>query len=153
MTTYTNNSGTGTHSATNAVPYLLDEIVDFANLETTADVAITPGSADVYTVLNIPALSTVVMAGIEVLTVESTNTTTKVALGDGSVVYVAAAVVTSLGNMTGVNDIAEVGVGYTAADTLDLTSSVAAPTDAKLRVWAIVQDMSSPNVTQRQKFT
>jgi len=104
-------------------------------------------------VLNVGAGQVVLMAGVDVLTAETTNTSTEAALGDGSVTYVTAAVVSSTGSMTGVDALGEIGVSYDAADTLDITSSVAAPTDAKLRVWAVIADFTSPDVTQRAEFT
>lgn len=153
MATYVNNRGTTGHAALMTKAYLLEDVLDFANVTTTADVAITPGSADVWQVLNIPAGSVVLNAGVDVLTVESTNTTTKVALGDGSAAYVAALIVTSTGSLTSGAATTEMFIMYDAADTLDITSSVAAPTDAKLRVWAIVADITAVDTAQRAKYT
>ena len=153
MATYINDRGTAGMPAHAHPVKLVSEILDFANLKLTAGTDITPGSSDVYRVLNVGAGQVVLMAGVDVLTAETTNTNTEVALADGSVTYVTAATVSSTGSMTGVDAIGEVGVSFDAANTLDITSSVAAPTDAKLRVWAVIADFTSPDVTQRAEFT
>jgi hypothetical protein len=78
-------------------------------------------------------------AGIDVITA-GTGTGT-LALGDGTVTYVAAAVQTAAGQMTSGDALAELAVTYAAADTLDVTVATA-DVNSKVRVWALIADIN-----------
>ena len=133
MATLTKTGGTGTtgHVAGNAVAktYVQSTVIDGTST------ALTNG--DVYQAINLPANSIVMSAGIDVITA-GTGTGT-LALGDGSVTYVAAAT-QSAGQMTSGDAVAELAVTYAAADTLDVTVATA-NVNSKVRVWAILVDI------------
>lgn len=134
MATLTKTGGTGTtgHVAGNAVAktYVQSTVIDGTST------ALTNG--DVYQAINLPANSIVMSAGIDVITA-GTGTGT-LALGDGSVTYVAAAT-QSAGQMTSGDALAELAVTYGAADTLDVTVG-SADVNSKVRVWALIADIN-----------
>ena len=124
-------AGTGQgHVSSNTIPkvYVQSTVIDGTST------ALTNG--DVYQAINIPANSIVMSAGIDVITA-GTGTGT-LALGDGSVTYVAAAT-QSAGQMTSGDAVAELAVTYAAADTLDVTVGTA-DVNSKVRVWALLAD-------------
>lgn len=148
MATITHNGGSGGHIANSPQPYLLEVLVNAA--EVANDVTI--GTTDTIQVLKIPAKTFVSFAGVDVLKVEGTNTSSKYALGDGSDTarFVDAVVLTALGPLTQAAT-AETGVMYNTADTIDILISVDDPTDAIARVWAICTDFSMLNTTVDDK--
>jgi uncharacterized cupredoxin-like copper-binding protein len=133
MATLTKTGGTGTtgHVSGNGVAktYVQSTVIDGTSTALT--------NADVYQAINLPANSIVMSAGIDVITA-GTGTGT-LALGDGSVVYVAAAT-QSAGQMTSGDAVAELAVTYAAADTLDVTVGTA-DVNSKVRVWALIADI------------
>jgi uncharacterized cupredoxin-like copper-binding protein len=133
MATLTKTGGTGTtgHVSGNGVAktYVQSTVIDGTSTALT--------NADVYQAINLPANSIVMSAGIDVITA-GTGTGT-LALGDGSVVYVAAAT-QSAGQMTSGDPVAELAVTYAAADTLDVTVGTA-DVNSKVRVWALIADI------------
>jgi hypothetical protein len=133
MATLTKTGGTGTtgHVSGNGVAktYVQSTVIDGTSTALT--------NADVYQAINLPANSIVLSAGIDVITA-GTGTGT-LALGDGSVVYVAAAT-QSAGQMTSGDAVAELAVTYAAADTLDVTVGTA-DVNSKVRVWALIADI------------
>ena len=140
MATLTKTGGTGTtgHVAGNAVAktYVQSTVIDGTST------ALTNG--DVYQAINLPANSIVMSAGIDVITA-GTGTGT-LALGDGSVTYVAAAT-QSAGQMTSGDAVAELAVTYAAADTLDVTVATA-DVNSKVRVWALIADIDGMGDTE-----
>ena len=125
-------AGTGQgHVSSNTIPkvYVQSTVIDGTST------ALTNG--DVYQAINVPANSIVMSAGIDVITA-GTGTGT-LALGDGTVTYVAAAT-QSAGQMTSGDALAELAVTYAAADTLDVTVATA-NVNSKVRVWAILVDI------------
>ena len=124
-------AGTVGHMASNAVPkaYAQSTVIDGTSSALT--------SGDVYQAINVPANSVVLSAGIDVITA-GTGTGT-LALGDGTVTYVAAAT-QSAGQMTSGDALAELAVTYAAADTLDVTVATA-NVNSKVRVWALIADI------------
>ena len=140
MATLTKTGGTGTtgHVAGNAVAktYVQSTVIDGTST------ALTNG--DVYQAINLPANSIVMSAGIDVITA-GTGTGT-LALGDGSVTYVAAAT-QSAGQMTSGDAVAELAVTYAAADTLDVTVGTA-DVNSKVRVWALIADIDGMGDTE-----
>jgi hypothetical protein len=135
MVTLTKTGGTGTtgHVAGNAVAktYVQSTVIDGTSTALT--------SGDVYQAINLPANSIVMSAGIDVITA-GTGTGT-LALGDGTVTYVTAAVQTAAGQMTSGDALAELAVTYAAADTLDVTVATA-DVNSKVRVWALIADIN-----------
>ena len=125
-------AGTGQgHASSGGVPkvYAQSTVIDGTSTALT--------SGDVYQAINVPANSVVLSAGIDVITA-GTGTGT-LALGDGTVTYVAAAT-QSAGQMTSGDALAELAVTYAAADTLDVTVATA-NVNSKVRVWAVLVDI------------
>ena len=102
-------------------------------------------ATDTLQIIPLPAKSIVLSAGVEVVSVESTNTTATFDFGFTGGTPAAANVYA--------NDLASNAVSFTAAalanptvvgaaDTIDLLLNTAAPTDAVLRCWAVVVDCS-----------
>ena len=132
-------AGTGPrHASTGGVPkvYAQSTVIDGTSTALT--------SGDVYQAINVPANSVVLSAGIDVITA-GTGTGT-LALGDGTVTYVAAAT-QSAGQMTSGDALAELAVTYAAADTLDVTVATA-NVNSKVRVWAILVDIDGQGDTE-----
>jgi hypothetical protein len=141
MTTYTNDGGTTGFPASSNVVRVIAEVIDFDST--------TNAAADVFQVLNIPAGTAILDAGIKVLTVDSDGNSGTVALGDGTLVWVVAAAPTTLGQMTS----ASVAVSVkNVADTLDVTVATGA-INAKLLVWAVVADLNVNKDTQVLTFS
>lgn len=140
MATLTKTGGTGTtgHVSGNGVAktYVQTTVIDGTSTSLT--------SGDVYQAINLPANSIVMSAGIDVITA-GTGTGT-LALGDGTVTYVAAAT-QSAGQMTSGDALAELAVTYAAADTLDVTVATA-DVNSKVRVWALIADIDGIGDTE-----
>lgn len=132
-------AGTGQgHASSGGVPkvYAQSTVIDGTSTALT--------SGDVYQAINVPANSLVLSAGIDVITA-GTGTGT-LALGDGTVTYVAAAT-QSAGQMTSGDALAELAVTYAAADTLDVTVATA-NVNSKVRVWAVLVDIDGMGDTE-----
>ena len=132
-------AGTGQgHASSGGVPkvYAQSTVIDGTSTALT--------SGDVYQAINVPANSVVLSAGIDVITA-GTGTGT-LALGDGTVTYVAAAT-QSAGQMTSGDALAELAVTYAAADTLDVTVATA-NVNSKVRVWAVLVDIDGMGDTE-----
>ena len=132
-------AGTGQgHASSGGVPkvYAQSTVIDGTSTALT--------SGDVYQAINVPANSLVLSAGIDVITA-GTGTGT-LALGDGTVTYVAAAT-QSAGQMTSGDALAELAVTYAAADTLDVTVATA-NVNSKIRVWAVLVDIDGQGDTE-----
>ena len=132
-------AGTGQgHASSGGVPkvYAQSTVIDGTSTALT--------SGDVYQAINVPANSVVLSAGIDVITA-GTGTGT-LALGDGTVTYVAAAT-QSAGQMTSGDALAELAVTYAAADTLDVTVGTA-DVNSKVRVWAVLVDINGKGDTE-----
>ena len=132
-------AGTGQgHASSGGVPkvYAQSTVIDGTSTALT--------SGDVYQAINVPANSLVLSAGIDVITA-GTGTGT-LALGDGTVTYVAAAT-QSAGQMTSGDALAELAVTYAAADTLDVTVATA-DVNSKVRVWALIADIDGIGDTE-----
>ena len=135
--------GTSGHDTKHNVPYYTSIVIDFATQSHT--------STDVFEVISLPIGTMVLAAGIEKLTADSDGNSNTLALGDGSVVYVAADVSTGTGQMTGLDAIGELYVHFAAANTLDLTLAVG-KLNGKVRVWAVLMDTTDPITAQRVTF-
>lgn len=140
MGTKTNNGGTTGFQATGGAVRVISAVVNFAT--------VTVAAADVVQVLNIPANTLILDAGVEVLTGDTAGASGTMALGDGTTTWVTAAVTTATGQMTNAS---VANIVKNAADTLDLTIAVGT-VNSKVRVWAVVADLSSPNTSQTLTF-
>ena len=149
MATYTDSLGFNKGSA--AFPALVDFIskfevvLDFAaiNAARTAAGATALAAADVLQVINLPANAVVLSAGLEVITTDASTATFDLGYTGGSPAAANAYA----------NDAAISTAGYTVADlanptavkvadTIDLLINTAAPTTGKIRVFAVVADVS-----------
>jgi hypothetical protein len=149
MATYTDSLGFNKGSA--AFPALVDFIskfdvvLDFAaiNAARTAAGATALAATDVLQVINLPANAVVLSAGIEVVTTDASTATFDLGFTGASPAAVNAYA----------NDAAISTAGYTiadlanptavkVADTIDLLINTAAPTTGKIRVFAVVADVS-----------
>ena len=131
--------GTTGHPSNGRTPYLVENTVDLD--------AFNPAANDIVQAVDIPAESIVVNAGIEVLTACSSSVTLD--LGDAGDVdkYVDGYDATSTGFTPMVGNVSNVGFVYGAADTLDVIVLGAQAAVGKIRVWAIVCDISGIDET------
>lgn len=136
--------GTAGHPTKKNAPYLAETVIDFSSQ--------TNAATDVFQAINVPANACVLNAGVDVLTVDSAGNSGTVALGDGTVVYIAATAPTSAVQLANGDAVGEMFVWYDAADTLDVTVATGA-INAVIRVWAIIVDGDDPITTQRVTFT
>jgi hypothetical protein len=150
MATYTDSLGF--NKGTAAFPYTSDSGVskfevalNFATIiAARAAAGVTAlAAADVLQVINLPAGSIVLAAGLNVTTAETVNTTATFSFGyTGASPYAVAAYASAVAsNSTGVKatDLANPSV-IVAADTIDLLLNTAAPTNCVVNAWAIVAD-------------
>lgn len=145
MATYNNNMGTTGHPAHRKMPYMVTTVIDFS--------ATTNATNDVFEAINIPAGTVILNAGIYVVTADSAGNSGTVALGDGSVTYVAATAPTSAGAYIASGDaVGEMFVCFAAANTLDVTVATGA-INAKIQVWALLADSLDPDGDQVVTFT
>ena len=148
MATYnvTGAGGTAGHPSNGRTPYLVENTIDISAINGDSGAA----QNDVLQVLDIPAETIVMEAGVEVLTALSANVTLDLGITGGDVdIYVD-------------GDAKE--IGYSAAtatarhvaasaDTLDLLVLSAASSAGKVRVYAVMCDVSGIDETDRNTAT
>ena len=141
MATYdlTAAGGTTGHPANGRTPYLVENTIDFSAFDPAAD--------DIVQCLDIPAESMVINAGLEVLTVSPSGVTLD--LGDGGDVdrFVDGHDSTATGFAANVINASNIGHVYGSADTIDIKVIGAQDTSAKVRVFAVVCDISGVDET------
>jgi len=129
-----------------SVPYLVDNVIDFAVAATEKGGAL--AAADVIEAISVPANTVILNAGLEIITAlggESNDNTFDLGTGVDVDVFVdgfdadAAAAGAYAQNAAAFQPIV---VGATA-DTIDITIATAttAPTSGKVRVWAILMNV------------
>ena len=146
MTTYTKTGDAGTvgHSAIKRVPYLVENTVDMSAFDPTNS------PADTVQMLNIPAETCVMAAGLEVLTASSTSVTYDLGVtGVDADCWVDGHDATSTGHAQFDAIDATAMLTVSSADTLDLLVGGAQDTAGKIRVWAIMCDISGVDETDR----
>ena len=133
-------SSTG-HASEGRIPYLVESVVDFALRNAAA--------ADVYQMISIPAETVVLSAGLEVLTTISSAGSVTFDLGAADDdQYVAAHATLTAGYATAiVAHTLDPRAFVTSADTLDLLVNTSTATAGKIRVWALMIDISGVNET------
>ena len=131
--------GTSGHPSTRRKPYWVENTVDLSLFD--------PVANDIVQVLNVPAETFVIDAGIEVLTASASGVTLD--LGDGGDVdrFVDGLDSTSTGHGAQVANASNVGHVYGSADTIDVKVLGATDNASKLRVWAIMCDVSGSDET------
>ena len=137
----TGQGGTTGHPANGRTPYLVENTVDFS--------AFDPAANDIVQMLDIPAESIVMNAGLEVLTASPSSVTLDMGDGDTVDIYVDGYDSTSTGYATIHSDLASVGKVYGSADTIDIKVLGAQDTSSKVRAWAVVCDISGIDETDR----
>ena len=143
MATYnvTGAGGTTGHPSNGRTPYLVENTIDFTPFD--------PAANDIVQAIDIPAESIVLNAGLEVLTASPSSVTLD--LGDAGDVdkYVDGYDSTSTGYAAAVINASNVGHVYGSADTIDIKVLGAQDTSSKIRVFAVMCDISGVDETDR----
>jgi len=137
----TGKGGTTGHPANGRTPYLVENTIDMSVS------GFQPAANDIVQALDIPAESIVMNAGIEVLTASPSGVTLDMGDGDTVDIYVDGLDSTSTGYSTVHADLASVGKIYASADTIDIKVLGAQDTSAKVRVFAVMCDISGIDET------
>ena len=148
MATYnvTGAGGTTGHPSNGRTPYLVENTIDISAINGDSGAA----QNDVLQVLDIPAETIVMEAGIEVLTALSANVTLDLGITGGDVdIFVDGDT-----NATGFSAATATARHVAAsADTLDLLVLSAASSAGKVRVYAVMCDVSGIDETDRNTAT
>ena len=154
MATWTITGGGNTgHSADGKKVRVISEIVDFSEF--------TISTNDVIQVIELPANSLVLYAGLDVLTADSAGNSGTLSLGDGADVdrYVSASTATAGIETTrekaGDSSLGTTSIGYAyyaAADTIALGNATGS-INAIVRVFAVVADCDGLGDTEGQNVT
>ena len=142
MATYdkTGVGGTTGHPSNGRTPYLVENTIDISAINSAAGTAI----GDVIQALDIPAETLIMEAGIEVLTALSSSVTMDLGITGGDVDNF----VDGDTNATGYSTLtATANLVVASADTLDVLTLVAASSAGKIRVWAVLCDVSGIDET------
>ena len=138
----TGAGGTTGHPSNGRTPYLVENTIDLSAIR--ADTG--PDNADVLQVMDIPAETLVMEAGIEVITALSSSATMDLGITGGDVdIYVDGDT-----NATGYGTLTATARHIAAsADTLDILIGGADSSAGKIRVWAVMCDVSGIDETDR----
>ena len=142
MATYdlTAAGGTTGHPANGRTPYLVENTIDIAAINGDSGAA----QNDVLRVLDIPAETLIMEAGIEVITALSSSATMDLGITGGDVDRY----VDGDTNATGYATLtATARVVVASADTLDILTAGADSSAGKVRVWAVLCDVSGVDET------
>ena len=136
----TGAGGTTGHPSNGRVPYLVENTIDLSAIR--GDTG--PDNGDVLQVLDIPAETLIMEAGIEVITALSSSATMDLGITGGDVdIYVDGDT-----NATGYGTLTATARHIAAsADTLDILIGGADSSAGKIRVWAVMCDVSGVNET------
>ena len=132
--------GTSGHPSTRRKPYYVENTIDFSVDD--------PAANDIVQFLNIPAETCVMAAGLEVLTASSSGVTL-----DLGWTATSGNLATDLDRFVDGHDSTSAGIAavaaatagwvtYKAADTIDVKVLGAQDTSGKIRVWAVMCDIS-----------
>jgi hypothetical protein len=142
MATYdkTGVGGTTGHPSNGRTPYLVENTIDIAAINSAAGTA----DGDVIQCLDIPAETLIMQAGVEVLTALSGSVTIDLGITGGDVDNF----VDGDTNATGYSVLtATANQVIASADTLDALLAGAASSVGKIRVWAVLCDVSGIDET------
>ena len=136
----TGAGGTTGHPSNGRVPYLVENTIDLSAIR--GDTG--PDNGDVLQVLDIPAETLIMEAGIEVITALSSSATMDLGITGGDVdIYVDGDT-----NATGYGTLTATARHVAAsADTLDILIGGADSSAGKIRVWAVMCDVSGVSET------
>jgi len=131
----TGAGGTTGHPSNGRTPYLVENTIDLSQIRGGTG----PDNADVLQVMDIPAETLIMEAGIEVITALSSSATMDMGITGGDVdIYV-----DGDGNATGYAALTATARHVSAsADTLDILIGGADSSAGKIRVWAVMCDIS-----------
>jgi len=152
MATYnvTGPGGTAGHPSRQSpgirTPYLVENTIDVSAVNGDAGTA----NGSILQVMDIPAESLIMEAGIEVLTALSSSATMDLGITGGDVdTYVDGDTnATGYGTLT-----ATARTILASADTLDILTAGAASSVGKIRIWAILCDVSGVDESDRNTST
>ena len=142
MATYdlTAAGGTTGHPSNGRTPYLVENTIDISAINSSSGTA----NGDVVNALDIPAETLIMEAGIEVITALSSSATMDLGITGGDVDRY----VDGDTNATGYSTLtATARVVVASADTLDILTGGADSSAGKVRVWAVLCDVSGIDET------
>ena len=142
MATYnkTGAGGTTGHPSNGRTPYLVENTIDISAINSSSGTA----NGDVVNALDIPAETLIMEAGIEVITALSSSATMDLGITGGDVDRYVDGDTNATGYAT-LTAIARVVVA--SADTLDILTAGADSSAGKVRVWAVLCDVSGIDET------
>ena len=148
MATYnvTGAGGTAGHPSNGRTPYLVENTIDISAINGDSGAA----QNDVLQVLDIPAETIVMEAGVEVLTALSANVTLDLGITGGDVDIFVDGDTNATGFSAATATARHVAA---AADTLDLLVLSAASSAGKGRAYAVMRDVSGIDETDRNTDT
>ena len=148
MATYdrTGAGGTTGHPSNGRTPYLVENTIDVSAVNSDSGAA----QNDVLQAMDIPAETVIMEAGIEVLTACTSSVTLDLGITGGDVdIYTDGDT-----NATGYSTLTATARHVAAAaDTLDVLVLSAASSAGKIRVWAIMCDVSGINESDQNTST
>ena len=148
MATYnvTGVGGTTGHPSNGRTPYMVENTIDVSAVNSDAGTA----NGDVLRVMDIPAESVIMEAGIEVLTACSGSVTLDLGITGGDVdIYTDGDT-----NATGYSTLTATARHVAgSADTLDVLVLSAASSAGKIRIWAVMCDVSGINESDNNTGT
>ena len=148
MATYnvTGAGGTAGHPSNGRTPYLVENTIDVSAVNGDSGAA----QNDVLQAMDIPAETVIMEAGIEVITACSSSVTLDLGITGGDVdIYTDGDT-----NATGYSALTATARHVAAAaDTLDVLVLSAASSAGKIRVWAIMSDVSGINESDQNTST
>ena len=147
MATYnvTGVGGTTGHPSNGRTPYLVENTVDFSSFD--------PAAADIVKMIDVPIESLVMAAGLEVLTASSSSVTMDLGITGTTAghsdfdAFVDAYDATGTGHAPMDATDASAMLICKAAETIDIVTAGAQDTAGKVRVWAVLCDISGVDET------
>ena len=146
----TGAGGTAGHPSNGRVPYLVENTIDLAQVRSDTG----PDQNDVLQCIDIPAETLVMAGGVEVLTALASSSTLDVGItGVDPDIFVDAHDATSTGYAQFDNVDAGAMSVVSTADTLDVLLEGASSATGKIRVWAVLCDISGIDENDRNTAT
>ena len=139
----TGKGGTTGHPANGRTPYLVENTIDMSVS------GFQPAANDIVQAIDVPAETMVLNAGLEVLAVSPSSVTLDLGDADDVDKYVDGHDSTATGFAANVINASNVGHVYGSADTIDIKVLGAQDTSSKIRVFAVMCDISGVDETDR----
>ena len=137
----TGKGGTTGHPANGRTPYLVENTIDMSVS------GFQPAANDIVQAIDVPAETMVLNAGLEVLAVSPSSVTLDLGDADDVDKYVDGHDSTATGFAANVINASNVGHVYGSADTIDIKVLGAQDTTGKVRVFAVMCDISGIDET------